>query len=296
MTSRRQSWVSKNLEFLLFICSLHIKLKINAMKTFFAALIITLITIPAVTAQQHYTKQTPLPCLNKEFSVVVHMVRDTFGDIGVTEAEVQIAIDSLNYYFEPICASFKICEFRVIDNYQYSIPLNMNEWEEMQVKYHQNNRINLFLVNLVTWSEDICGFATYEGIGEMESGGILLNKFCSLSSYKGLPHLMGHYFGLYHTSNNPGTELVNGSNCETAGDEICDTPADPYVPTEDLLDYIDPTNCRFIFPGGDPNGEFYLTHTSNIMSFFPQSCQCGFTHGQFKRMAEFYLNTEFKMW
>jgi hypothetical protein len=266
------------------------------MKTYFAALMITLFAFQFSYGQQHFTKQTPLPCLDKEFSVVVHMVRDTFGNIGVTEADVENAIDSLNFYFAPICASFKICEFRVIDNYQYSIPLNMNEWEEMQVKYHQNNRINLYLVDLVTWSEDICGFATFEGIAEMESGGILLNKFCSTTNFKGLPHLMGHFFGLYHTSRGGGTELVDGSNCETAGDEICDTPSDPYVLSENLLDYINPDNCRFIFPGVDANGNFYLTHTSNIMSFYPQSCQCGFTHGQFTRMAEFYLNTEFKMW
>ena len=178
------------------------------MKTYFAALILFLISFQTSFGQQHYTKQTPLPCLDKQFSVVVHMVRDTFGEIGVTEAEVQNAIDSLNYYFEPICASFNICEFRIIENYQYSVPLNMNEWEEMQVKYHQNNRINLYLVNLVTWSEDICGFATFEGIGEMESGGILLNKFCSLSNFKGLPHLMGHFFGLLHTSEAQGSNWL----------------------------------------------------------------------------------------
>lgn len=266
------------------------------MKTSFAALLITVSAFHFSFAQQHFTKGTPLPCLDKKFSVVVHIVRDTFGDSGVTELEVQNAIDSLNFYFAPICARFEICEFRTIDNFQYSDPLNFNEWEAMQVKYHQHNRINLFLVNRVTWSDDICGFATYEGIAEMETGGILLNKFCSISNFKGLPHLMGHYFGLYHTSRGGGSEHANGDNCETAGDEICDTPADPYLLSDDLLEYIDPENCRFIYPGYDGNGQFYLTHTSNIMSFYPQACQCGFTHGQFERMAEFYRNAASKMW
>lgn len=266
------------------------------MKTLFSALLIFIFAIQFSHAQNHHTKQSPLPCLNKEFSVVAHITRDSFGNLGITEEEIQIAVDSLNYYFEPICASFKICEFRIIDNFQYSQPVNENEWEEMQVKYNQHNRINLYFVDLVVWSDEICGYATFEGIEEMESGGILLHKFCALGNFKGLPHLMGHYFSLYHTSRGGGSEHVNGDNCETEGDEVCDTPADPYLLEYDLLDYIDPSNCRFIYPGLDGNGQFYMTHTSNIMSYYPANCMCGFTHGQLKRMAEFYLNAEFKMW
>jgi hypothetical protein len=266
------------------------------MKTFFAALLITIFTFQVSFAQQHYTKETPLPCLNKKFSIVAHTVRDSLGELGVTEADIQNVIDSLNFYFEPICASFEVCEYRIIDNFQYSIPLNENEWEQMQVKFNQNNRINLYLVDMVTWSDDFCGFSTFEGIQEMESGGLMLNKPCTQSNFKGLSHLMGHYFGLYHTNRGGGVELVNGSNCETAGDEICDTPSDPFLLENDILDYIDPENCRFIYPGFDANGEYYMTHTSNIMSFYPEICQCGFTHDQFIRMAELYLNAEFKMW
>ena len=41
-----------------------------------------------------------------------------------------------------------------------------------------------------------------------------------------LPHEVGHFYGLPHT-HDQGNELVNGSNCATAGDNFCDTPADP---------------------------------------------------------------------
>ena len=44
-------------------------------------------------------------------------------------------------------------------------------------------------------------------------------------------HEFGHYFSLFHTHGPTNsaitTELVDGSNCTTSGDELCDTPADP---------------------------------------------------------------------
>lgn len=51
--------------------------------------------------------------------------------------------------------------------------------------------------------------------------------------YPGLPHEIGHHFSLYHPFdyNGGAKELVKrdtGANCETTGDFLCDTPADPY--------------------------------------------------------------------
>ena len=43
-----------------------------------------------------------------------------------------------------------------------------------------------------------------------------------------LSHELGHYFDLYHTHETSfGTECPSGSNCQSAGDMVCDTPADP---------------------------------------------------------------------
>ena len=277
------------------------------MKTLFTTLLIIVTSFQISFAQQHFTKGSPLPCLEKKFTVVAHIVRDTFGELNITEADILLAIDSLNFYFEPICASFQICEFRIIDNYQYDNPKNGNEFQQMQVKFHQKNRINMFFVNNVSWSVDPCGFATNSGIEMLEEGGILVNKSCltpDLPAPKGLPHLVGHYFGLFDTNRGQGNELVDGSNCLTAGDEICDTPSDPYVNGQDFYLPFGPPylngadgGCRFVYTQGlDANGEYYRTHTSNIMSQYPEYCKCGFTHEQFVKMANTYLNAEDKMW
>ncbi len=237
------------------------------------------------------TKQAPLPCLDKKFTIVAHVVRDTFADPGITEAEIQQGIDSLNLAFSPICASFEICEFRYIDNFQYDL-INGNDWEEMQIKYNQDNRINMYFVTDTDDENAICGFATLGGITMFESGGIVIKKVCVFPESKTIPHEMGHYFGLLHTFEGSGNELVNGNNCDTAGDIICDTPADPYEVGDPIVNYVDVSQgCRFISNKVDANGEFYVPDVGNIMSYYPNECRCGFTYEQFLHMANTYLSS-----
>lgn len=111
--------------------------------------------------------------------------------------------------------------------------------------------------------------------------------------YKPLSHEVGHFFGLPHPFNgwdltpwdpvlhgNPvglyspdGTpnEFVNGANCATAGDAICDTPAD-YL-------FGPANNCTYNLNARDPNGELLKPQENNFMNYF----ECGqyqFTPGQ----------------
>jgi hypothetical protein len=86
-----------------------------------------------------------------------------------------------------------------------------------------------------------------------------------------ITHELGHFFSLPHTFNGweggnipgPGQlELVNGSNCSTAGDYFCDTPADflsarwncPYVGTK-----TDPTGTPY-----NPDPSLYMSYASDI--------------------------------
>lgn len=251
-------------------------------------------------AQTYHTQEAPLPCLNKDFSVVVHVVRDTFGNLNINTDEINDRIVVLNELFKPICTRFVVCDLRFIDNFQYDDVADMEEWEEMLVKYHQPHRINLFFVRSSFGGQQECGFATPGGIRDVQSGGILVQKFdCIATGRHTLPHLMGHYFGLLHTFQGNGTELVNGSNCSTEGDEICDTPADPYREGQPLQSYLDPRiPCRFTFQGQDANDEYYRPDVGNLMSYYydPMECRCAFSHHQFLRMANNYLDAPAKMW
>ncbi len=257
----------------------------------------------STTAQirNYTTQQAPLPCLNKEFSVVLHAVVDsTDRNTDVDPALIATMMDSLNAAFAPICAKFKICEERTIENFQFNSIDSLEQWEDLLVKEHQPNRINVFLVeNSVVdpFANIEMGFATQDGITSLETGGIILHKG-GIEEPHNFIHLMGHYFGLIHTFEGNGAELVDGSNCETAGDLICDTPADNYLPPQDLTSggWIDPQNdCRYVNGGQDANMELYRPDTGNYMSYYG-GCRCGFSYQQYSKMAETFLLSNPKMW
>lgn len=219
-----------------------------------------------------------LPCIDKKFSIVAHIVEDSVGFRAYTPIEIQNDVDSLNKNFAPICVSFEICEIRYIENFSYLDVDTADNWKEMQVLYNLKNRINIYYVKTTTAG---AGFAGLGKITEMNSNGIVL----SAKGEKVLSHEMGHYFGLEHTfETKHGNELVDGSNCLTAGDSICDTPADPNGSVNSA--------CQFTSMTKDANDQYYVPLVNNMMSYYPETCLCrpSFTREQYKKMANTYLS------
>jgi len=239
---------------------------------------------------QLITYEQPLPCLNKKFTIIAHFVQDIAGNTNIEEESVLENVAALNDYWDEICVSFEVCEFRTIPNHNYDELDGDIEWPQMNIEYHQANRINIFYVDdIVGLAVSAAGFATLNGIANLGGGGVVLLNSSGTGT---MLHEVGHYFGLEHTFEGNGTELVNGDNCETAGDGICDTPADPFVPNEEMTDYV--VDCTFISNKVDANGEFYRPDVGNIMSYYP--CSCGFTTGQYIRMAENCTAAGASMW
>lgn len=283
-----------NISPMVYVC----KISTTNMKTFtyFFTLLLLIMAQLEVVGQNLHTRQAPLPCLNKKFTVVVHIVRDSLGTLGgIDEATIRSDIDSLNLAFEPICASFEVCEFRIIENFQYDTLTN-DEFRQLQNQYNVQRRINLYYVSLTDDPLALCGQSTQEGIAKKDSGAIVILKQCA-GMRRAIPHEMGHFFGLLHTFEGEGVELVDGSNCATEGDLICDTPADPYVHPDAVESYVDVENdCRFIDSKTDANGEFYEPDVGNYMSHYPNECSCGFTYEQYLKMANFYSASAPKYW
>lgn len=103
-----------------------------------------------------------------------------------------------------------------------------------------------------------------------------------------LPHELGHSFGLLHTfgiSSSGTTELVTrgaGANCLTAGDELCDTPADPYyLPGASVT----AANGCPVYNGTarDAQGNAFAPSITNIMSYY-YPCTHDFTSDQYSRL------------
>jgi len=90
-------------------------------------------------------------------------------------------------------------------------------------------------------------------------------------------HEVAHALGLPHTHDViTEAELVDGSNCSTGGDYICDTPADPNLGLAGMIEY---GTCTYIGTVTDANGDPYTPSTTNIMSYAP-CVLTTFTQGQ----------------
>lgn len=268
---------------------------------------LTALVCSPLFSQQLHTQQAQLPCLDKKFTVVAHVVQDSLGSYtGQALQDLQdlitSRIENTNLHFAPICVSFEICEFKLIENFQYAVVESENEWEQMQVKYNQDNRINMYFVQ-DSYKGLECGFATWEGVGFPDSGGVVVHVPCLSDISKAIPHQLGHFFGLYDTAEWGlfGEELVSRDtiNCQQTGDLLCDTPADPL--TADLIasvnSYITVSlGCRFVYDGKDVNGQNYIPDVGNIMSFYPDECRCGFSYEQYLKMATTWQMTGKKYW
>ncbi len=136
--------------------------------------------------------------------------------------------------------------------------------------YNVTNTCNIYINEN---PNGVCGYAFFPNSGP-KGGGIFINKSCYGTNSTTLIHEMGHYCGLAHTFETlGGVEFVDGTNCSTAGDRFCDTPAD-------FLDYR--WTCPFTGNDTDPNGDLYKTVIDGTlyMSYSNDNCQQRFSDAQ----------------
>lgn len=242
-----------------------------------------------VSAQDLVTNDKPLPCLNKNYNVYVHVTMNGSGQTGVSISEIEDNLKAVSEAFAPICISFNLCRVDTIPNPKFNFINSTLEVVEARNLYQVENRINLFLMSGY-FTPSTCSVSSQNNANNPDNSNLFFLKSCTETTYI---HEFGHFFGLFDTWGSR-TELVDGSNCDTTEDFVCDTPADPYVAGDDLGYYINP-ECEFIYTlEKDANGDWYQPDVGNYMGPYP--CKCGFTRGQYLRMAEIYENSELKNW
>ncbi|WP_170254552.1 GEVED domain-containing protein [Phaeodactylibacter luteus] len=226
--------------------------------------------------------------------IQVHLINRSDGTGGLTEAQFEAALTELNDYFSNANLFFQHCgPVNVINSDTY---FNFDTSEEAAFfsQHGVANVINIVIPggNLtVNLSGQLCGYAY------LPQGGrdlIAVKRSCMFSGNT-FTHEMGHYFGLYHThgKNNCGSltdELVDGSNCASAGDDVCDTPADPGLLGIGCTGYVVNSNCQYTGSLTDSQGQVFQPDPSNIMSYAPGSCRNSLTTGQYARMNYFAAN------
>jgi hypothetical protein len=204
---------------------------------------------------------------------------------------VAAVLGGVNTYFQPIGASFELCEVRYIYNFQYKDTLSDEYRSEMTNQNFADGRINIYYFS--SFKNPGVGGKCYGSVAVGEGSIGIASHTVSV-----VAHELGHYFSLIHTfgsSTAPGatksTELVDGSNCTTTGDMVCDTPADPYIDGNSPDLYINRNdNCNYINYERDANNQYYVPDVGNIMSYYQCNNCLHFTTGQLRRMAEFYLS------
>lgn len=202
--------------------------------------------------------------------IVNHIIRQSNGTGGLSTATLAAAIQGLNDAYEDAHIQFFECQsINYIDN---SALYNFNSSQEPSVTPNDvADVINIYHFNSIT---NLCGYTTYPPGADR----VFMSNVC-VSNGSTLIHELGHYLSLYHTHGPYGCgsgipELVERSNCHEAGDEICDTNADPC-----LSNSVD-ANCVYTGGAVDANGDAYDPPTTNFMSYSRKSCRTEFTNEQ----------------
>ena len=211
------------------------------------------------------------------------------GTGGATVSDVNAALTSINREYQESGIQFYLAGSgpHYIDSdtfYDYEF----TEEDALADANDINNAINIYVVGTINFqSSNVTGYAYYPSI--LASSNRVFVRADRLADGRTLPHELGHYFNLLHTFHNNANpdvslrELVTrgpGANCTTAGDLLCDTPADPYG-----LVGATTSGCTYTGTVKDANGDLYQPALNNMMSYY-YLCGNDFTPGQYDRMAD----------
>jgi len=274
-------------------------MKIAATLLFFMLSVLGIAQCGTITPKSYKNNPVILSSQNKDnvqynlertLSVHIYIVASEFETYDYGTADYMPDWDFLNTLFDPIKLSFQICEETLIPEHNWNsldkepdIETGLDEENEMLAQFFQPNVINVYYVDeIINMPGDVTTPAGYAYF----PGGLDVIMMTKGGGQWTLAHEMGHFFGLYHTFEGGGNELVNGSNCAFTGDLVCDTPADINGNSDGCV-YTDMTP--------DPNGDIYTPYMSNIMSYYG-GCEIEFTGGQYNRLAWHYLNVRNYLW
>lgn len=252
---------------------------------------------------QHFILQKPsgkARITNYKVAVKVNIISgvNTPDSSVLNETDIRAIIAHANTYLQHINV-----ELHLLNNQIY--PIKDDKYFEFKVaneaelrrKYDVQNAINIYFAKTVSLNDltVLSGYATLPSLAS-NSNRIFYSYFegseADIQSLKNKTflHELGHYFGLLHTfqdSNSPDVsqrELVTrgaGSNSTEMGDQLHDTPADPF----ERLPISAAFKCTDVAPSDivDANGDRFAPATNNYMSYY-QNCGGVFTEQQYLKM------------
>lgn len=230
---------------------------------------------------------TPVKNVNA-IPIKAHIIRNSNGTGGLSLTELNSAISNLNEIYKDALMEFFLCDgINYIDDDKLC---HFNKSEENLLAENNNiaGLINIYFTDFIKndSNESICGYSNNTGRQDV----IVMKNDC-VTNDSSLAHEIGHFFSLLHThgpkNDSLTTELVDGSNCDTDGDGICDTPADPKLTDKNVNNF-----CEYIGTETDTHGKEFNPDTQNIMSYSKKGCRAHFSQQQLARMYAFYMTTK----
>ena len=218
----------------------------------------------------------------------LHIVTDGGGNTSVSINEILNELDEANTH---LAASF--LEIYICDEINYIADSNLYEFDStddqgLLYSNNQSNILNLYFVDEIAFGDGYaCGYTYFGGSTNQYYDVIVMDNQCIGAEYNTLVHEFGHHFNLYHTHGD-GTphEYVNGTNCNVAGDFLCDTPADPQLSSSTVSN----VNCLYSGNEVDELGFPYEPDPTNFMTYAPQVCRDNFSPmGNARMYAAFHI-------
>jgi GEVED domain len=243
-----------------------------------------------VVNQQIVARNAGTTCI----AIQPHIVRNDNGSSGISIEQLNKGLANLNFIYKGAGIEF----------YWKGMPDYANNSDYATYNEQSpDNDTETGLRNLFTTATDAINIYYVQSIkvaGGIETAGYIppCNNICSIlmtysaqTAYKSsiLAHEFGHYFSLLHThqgtefgNSNPNAENVARSgtrkNCNTKGDLLCDTPADP----KGLA-----ANCAYTGHAVDIHGEVYTPPVGNLMSYYLDACNVNtFTPEQYLQIQK----------
>ena len=221
-----------------------------------------------------------------------HIIRRSNGTGGLTLATMNQLLARTNRYFLTVNMQFFYCgttpdyfdDDALFANYTGPDDMgNLNDEARFNGR-DATDALNMYFINTTTEGYGAYAYRPNNTIRTTRQ----IIRADQPDAYLGdelTPHELGHTFNLIHTfgpnNGNGGLteELVNGSNCTTKGDLLCDTPADPFGhPNASANGCIAYTGTVL-----DANGAAFSPSLNNLMSYW-RACVPEFTPGQYGRI------------
>jgi len=228
--------------------------------------------------ERHLNGTSTKSNITYDIPLTLHNMRNTSGTAGIEPLiTLEVFCEVIDFYAQHDINIY-INEMKTHDNTNWTTDAAMGTIKFLTA---EDNTINIYnFKELFNQQGDpLCGYFTPQhDVLALAGGGGCYTK-------ETIIHEIGHYFGLPHTffgfegtGSNCGVyvssgERVDGSNCATAADRICDTPPDN---SADRIPCPNGTGCQMF----DRDGVAFFADPTNIMSYFFDECLSRFTDGQ----------------